>query len=181
VEAEKEMMKEKARKVSEEVNIRDRLRPHDDGKMIDKAKDLTSKKNLEKQGNFCTFVNLASSALYDVALTMKVDLGDSIEKRMQTIDIIQQLENARYSIYAKTIKNARDLDKLEAEKNQDPMDLSAFRPLLCDDDEGIGELDDQENSLDNFESPLPEILNTKSFEPASVMKRVKIKFKKRGK
>lgn len=43
----KEIIKDRAKKALEEENIRDRLRPHDDGKMMDKAKDLISKKNLE--------------------------------------------------------------------------------------------------------------------------------------
>jgi hypothetical protein len=119
--------------------------------MIVKAKDLASKKNLDKQDNdFPTIVNSSLSYLCDLAMSMKIDLGDSVEKRMQTIDIIQQLENARYSIYAENIKNVRNLDKLEAKNNQDPMDFSAFKPLLSDDDEGIGELDDQENCLEHI-------------------------------
>ena len=59
---------------------------------------------------------------------------------METIDIIQQLENARYSIYAESIKNNRDLDRLEAENCQAPLDMNAFKPLMTDDDKGIGEI-----------------------------------------
>jgi hypothetical protein len=46
-EAQKQMMKEKAAKAMEDDNIRLRLRPQNDAKMMDKAKDLASKKNLE--------------------------------------------------------------------------------------------------------------------------------------
>jgi hypothetical protein len=37
---------------------------------------------------------------------------------MHIIDIIQQLENARYSIYAESVKNARDTNKMDEEINQ---------------------------------------------------------------
>jgi hypothetical protein len=51
---------------------------------MDKAKELVSKKNLETKGNFIPFViNLDHVLLCDLASKMK-NIGDSIEKRMQT-------------------------------------------------------------------------------------------------
>jgi hypothetical protein len=112
-------MKEKAAKAMEEDNIRQRPRPQNEAKMMAKAKDLASKKNLETKGNFIpSVVNSDPILLAGLASKMKINIGNSIEQRMHTIDIIQQLENARYSIYAESVKNARDTNKMEEELNQ---------------------------------------------------------------
>jgi hypothetical protein len=104
-EAQKQIMKEKAAKAMEEDNIRQRLRPQNEAKMVDKTKELESKKNLEGKGNpIPSVVNLDTILLADLASKMKINIGNSVEQRMHTIDIIQQLENARYIIYTEFIK-----------------------------------------------------------------------------
>jgi hypothetical protein len=169
------MMKEKAAKAMEEDNIRQRLRPQNDAKMMDKAKDLASKKNLETKGNFIpSVVNSDPTLLVDLASKMKINIGNSIEQRMHTIDIIQQLENARYSIYAESVKNARDTNKMEEELNQAKFDFDALKPLLSDDDMGIGELeDDMEIPLQMLSPPRNSFLS-KLTEPISVKPKVKL-------
>jgi hypothetical protein len=174
-EAQKQMMKEKAAKAMEEDNIRQRLRPQNDANMMDKAKDLASKKNLETKGNSIpSVVNSDPVLLVDLASKMKINIGNSIEQRMHTIDIIQQLENARYSIYAESVKNARDTNRMEEELNQAQLDFDTLKPLLSDDDMGIGELDD------NLEIPLQMISPPRSnfisklTEPISVKSKVKL-------
>jgi hypothetical protein len=72
---------------------------------MDKAKDLASKMNLDKGNDLPTILNSYVSSLCDIADKMKINIGNDVEKGMQTIDIIKQFENARYSIYAETIKN----------------------------------------------------------------------------
>jgi hypothetical protein len=47
-----------------------------------------------------------------------------------------------------TVKNARDTNRMEEELNQAQLDFDTLKPLLSDDDMGIGELDD------NMEIPL---------------------------
>jgi hypothetical protein len=173
--AQKQMMKEKAAKAMEEDNIRQRLRPQNDAKMMDKAKDLASKKNLETKGNFIpSVVNSDPTLLVDLASKMKINIGNSIEQRMHTIDIIQQLENARYSIYAESVKNVRDTNKMEEELNQAQFDFDTLKPLLSDDDMGIGELeDDMEIPLQMISPPKNSFLS-KLTEPISVKPKVKL-------
>jgi hypothetical protein len=79
-EAQKQIMKEKAAKAMEEDNIRQRLRPQNDAKMMDKSKDLASKKNLETKGNpIPSVVNSDPTLLVDLASKMKINIGNSIE------------------------------------------------------------------------------------------------------
>jgi hypothetical protein len=65
-------MKEKAAKAMEEDNIRQRLRPQNDAKMMDNAKDLASKKNLETKGNPIPSVVNSDPTL---ASKMKINIG----------------------------------------------------------------------------------------------------------
>jgi hypothetical protein len=83
----KKCIKEKAMKAAEEENIRKRLRSQGDMNMMDKAKDLASKKNLDKGNDLPTVLNSSISSLCDLAASMKINIGHDIEKRMQTIDI----------------------------------------------------------------------------------------------
>jgi hypothetical protein len=93
---------------------------------------------------------------------------------MHTIDIIQQLENARYSIYAESVKNARDSNRMEEELNQAQHDFDTLKPLLSDDDMGIGELeDDMEIPLQMLSPPKNSFLS-KLTEPISVKPKVKL-------
>jgi hypothetical protein len=122
----KKCIKEKAMKAAEEENIRKRLRSQGDMNMMDKAKDLASKKNLDKGNDLPTVLNLCVSSLCDLAARMKINIGHDIEKRMQTIDIIKKLEDARYSIYVETIKSNRDSNKMDEENCQAPLDMSSL-------------------------------------------------------
>jgi hypothetical protein len=56
---------------------------------------------------------------------------------MQTIDIIKQFEKARYSIYAETIKNNWNTNKMEEENSQAPLDMNSLKPLLSEEDDGM--------------------------------------------
>jgi hypothetical protein len=143
----KKSIKEKAMKAAEDKNIRKRLRSQGDMNMMDKAKDLASKKNLDKGNDLSTVLNSSASSLCDLADRMKINIGHDIEKRMQTIDIIKKLEDARYSIYVETIKSNRDTDKMEEENCQAPLDMSSLLPLLNEDDVGIGELEESEEII----------------------------------
>jgi hypothetical protein len=112
--------------------------------------------------------------LADLASKMKINIGNSVEQRMHTIDIIQQLKNARYSIYAESIKNARETNKMEEEINQAQLDFDALKPLLSHDDEGIGELEDDMEIPLQMVSPVKRNLISKPIEPISVRSRVRV-------
>jgi hypothetical protein len=171
----KKCIKEKVMKAAEEKNIRKRLRSQGDTNMMDKAKELASKKNLDKGNDLHTVLNSSVSSLCELADRMKINIGHDIEKRMQTIDIIKKLEDDRYSIYVETIKSNRDTDKKDKENCQGPLDMSSLLPLLNEDDEGIGELDeDEEITL----SPKGSGSRRKSIEPISV--KPKIRFQPSG-
>jgi hypothetical protein len=161
----KKCIKEKAMKAAEEENIRKRLRSQGDTNMMDKAKELASKKNLDKGNDLPTILNSSVSSLCDLAARMKINIGHDIEKRMQMIDIIKKLEDARYSIYVETIKSNRDTNKMDEENCQAPLDMSSLLPLLNEDDEGIGELDEDEEII---LSPKGSGSGMKSIEPISV-------------
>jgi hypothetical protein len=119
-------------------------------------------------------VNSDHVLLVDLASKMKINIGNSIEQRMHTIDIIQQLENARYSIYAESVKNAKDTNRMEEELNQAQLDFDTLKPLLSDDDMGIGELDDNlEIPLQMISPPRNNFLS-KLTEPISVKSKVKL-------
>jgi hypothetical protein len=172
----KKCIKEKAMKTAEEENIRKRLRSQGDLNMMDKAKDLASKKNLDKGNALPTILNSSVSSLCDLADRMKINIGHDIEKRMQMIDIIKKLEDARYSIYVETIKSNRNINKMDEENCQAPLDMSSLMPLLTEDDEGIGELDE---SVEINVSPKGSGSGRKIIEPISV--KPKIRFKPGGK
>jgi hypothetical protein len=81
------------------------------------------------------------------------------------IDIIKKLEDDRYSIYVETIKSNRDTNKMDKENCQAPLDMSSLLPLLNEDDEGIGELDEDEEII---LSPKGSGSGRKNIEPISV-------------
>jgi hypothetical protein len=56
-------------------------------------------KNLDKGNDLPIVLNSSASSLCDLAARMKINIDHDIEKRMKTIDIINKLEDARYSIY----------------------------------------------------------------------------------
>jgi nanoRNase/pAp phosphatase (c-di-AMP/oligoRNAs hydrolase) len=74
----KKCIKEKAMKAAEEENIRKRLRSQGDMNMMDKAKDLASKKNLDKDNDLPIVLNSSVSSLCDLAARMKINIGHDI-------------------------------------------------------------------------------------------------------
>jgi hypothetical protein len=168
----KKCIKEKTMKAAEEENIRKRLRSQGDLNMMDKAEDLASKKNLDKGNALPSVLNSFVSSLCDLADKMKINIGHDIEKKMQMIDIIKKLEDARYSIYVETIKSNRNTNKMDEENCQAPLDMSSLMPLLTKDDEGIGELDE---SLEISVSPKGTGSGRKITEPISVKPKIRFK------
>jgi hypothetical protein len=96
---------------------------------------------------------------------MKINIGHDIEKRMQMIDIIKKLEDARCSIYVETIKSNIDTNKMDEENCQAPLDMSSLLPLLNEDDDGICELDE---GVEIILSPKGSGSRNKIIEPISV-------------
>jgi hypothetical protein len=141
-----------------------------DMNMMDKAKDLPSKKNSDKGNDLPTVLNSSFSSLCDLAARMKINIGHDIEKRMQMIDIIKKLEDARYSIYVETIKSNRNTNKMDEKNCQAPLDMSALLPLLTEDDEGIGELDE---TVEINVSPKGSGSGRKIIEPLSVKPKIR--------
>jgi hypothetical protein len=70
--ATKKNIKEKAMKAGKEENIRKRLRSQGDGIVMDKAKDVASKRNLDKGNDLPTILNSYVSSLCDIADKMKI-------------------------------------------------------------------------------------------------------------
>ena len=53
-----------------------------------------------------TTLTIANNDLCTLAYEMHANIGSNVTKRTQSIDIIKQFENARYSIYKETVKTA---------------------------------------------------------------------------
>jgi hypothetical protein len=70
--------------------------PQWDRTTMDKAKDLTFKKNQEKGNEIYRVLNSSQDFLFDMARKMNVNTQHNVADRMQTIDIIKQLENVTY-------------------------------------------------------------------------------------
>ena len=68
---------------------------------------------------------------------------------------------------------------MEVENCQAPLDMNAFKPLMTDDDSGIGEMGENEEIPYDILSPLVKSLNKKAFEPVSVKSKFKLKLNKK--
>jgi hypothetical protein len=85
----KKCIKEKAMKAAEDENIRKRLRSQGDMNMMDKAKDLASKENLDKGNDLPIVLNSSVSSLCDLAARMKINIGHDIEKECKRLILLR--------------------------------------------------------------------------------------------
>jgi hypothetical protein len=85
----KKCIKEKAMKAAEEENIRKRTRSQGDLNMMDKAKDLASKKNLDKGNALPSVLNSSVSSLCDLANKMKINIGHDIKKECKRLMLLR--------------------------------------------------------------------------------------------
>jgi hypothetical protein len=81
----KKSMKKKAMKDRDDENIRKRLSPQGEGTVMDKATDLTSKKNMDKGTDLPTILNSSFYMLCDMVDKMKINVGNSIEKECKQL------------------------------------------------------------------------------------------------
>lgn len=167
-------------KKNRQEDFRRKLRPQGDGTMMDKAKELTNKKNRNTKGNtFCSVLSSPDDALLDIASKLHVHLGDDEEQRMASIGLIKTLESARYSIFCESIKNAKKTDKEGKENDPIPLDLNSLNDLLSDEDQDLGEMDGCDEVHLSFVSPTRKQKKSKPPDLTSVKPRVKVRRRKK--